>query len=321
MMARLSILFSLFTLFCIPGRAQDSIRFESNVPHLNGHYFVSNALTLGAFTNTAFSQSLGVGISTPIAVPTLTLGDLEVELPSGQLLYAQLTFDYSQRIQDWVSFYINIGGAGRFGTNPSSLLTQGLNTAIGTRMGWKIRIIEKQKHFLSGSIGISNVDAGFVNVLGFVQDVLDSADSPALVQDVSVLQGNLGLQYAYAISPVFGIQSSGKLSYGDSFEEGKSAFEYGIALALDANLYPRTNIPVGISLGLAYASLPEFSVTAEGNSFFFSSKLAYTAAEHLLFGLDFTTYQTELGIARDATKFSSETRVSSFTLNMTYYFN
>ncbi len=320
-MNRLIAILFLSCFWSISGFSQENEEFESNVPKLNRHHFISNTLVNGPFTNTSFSQNLGIGFSAPIESPTVNIGGVEVTLRQTTLIYANLFFRYNQRIKDWVSFYIRLGGAARVGTDPGTLLTQGVNTMIGTRMGWKIRLFQTEKHMLSVRLGVNDIGANFINVLGYVQDVIDSVPNPNISDDISVLQGEMYLDYAYEISPIFGIQANGKVSFGDSYIPGESTTEFGIGVALDANLYPRTRVPLGLSLGLAYASLPELSLNDEQESLFYSLKLAFSGAENMLLSLDATGFRTDIGYGNQNTNFSSKVSVYSFTLNMVYFFN
>ena len=315
------VLFLIPFLALFNASGQGIERFEVTIPALNEHKFLVNRLTHGAFIKTSINTRLGMGSSQRKNVPTFQIGDTLITPQPDELLYAELAFLYNQKIQDWVAFYIDFGFGARIGPGPASLLVQGLNTFSGFNMGWKIRLWETEKHLLSTSIGLTNSSATFVNILDYVSDIINGAPNPELNEKSNVLRGNIAAHYAFGISSLFGLQGTARYSYGDSFEKGKSESEYYIAGSFDCNLFPKTTVPMGFSMGLGYTTLPEFTYASFNATYLTNLKISYTGSPNMLISIDYTGFETNVGLGREGSPLNSKSLVSSYLLNMIYYFN
>lgn len=70
---------------------------------------------------------MGYGESESYDYPTFSIGDREVTIKAGGLLFANLNAEYAEQINDWSIAFVNFGFIGRLGTDPTSILSQGLN--------------------------------------------------------------------------------------------------------------------------------------------------------------------------------------------------
>lgn len=74
------------------------------------------------------------------------------------------------------------------------------------------------------------------------------------------------MQFARAFGSLLGMNIMGSYDYGDSFESGKTIGQASVSIALDLNLYPKTNIPLGLSTAYAYTSIPDFTAAQDNTT-------------------------------------------------------
>ena len=215
---------SIFIISFSNLKGQDGI--ENNVPHLNNHYFVPNSSFPAAFTNTYFGMSLGIAQSSSFESMILEIDGEPIIGLKGSLIFADLNFDYQQRIKEWLAFYANVGITARIGTELQSMLTQGVSTVSSFRMGWLVKLVRKEKYMLSGSIQINNYGATFINIKNFVEDIIKDSTVTSISRNVPILNGSAGLRFAYGLNEIVGVQAQAEIGYGESFERGASDFIY-----------------------------------------------------------------------------------------------
>ena len=292
------------------------------IPTLNGHRFLDNRLVFNSWSNSSFKLYVGYGDSQRLPLQSLDLGDTVLTTSNGSLAFATLGVNYEQRIKDWLSFYLSVGGTARVGLETRGLLTQGLNTYIGYQLGWKIKIWENERNRLAGRLGIYNYEANFINVLQYVLDVINNNPNASVSQDVPALQTFMGLMYAHSFGPLIGIQAEATLGIGDSFirDDESTDVTYGLGIAADLNLYPKTKVPLGLSLGYSLNSTPEVNLESSSVTSIFSYQLAYTGTSDFIISLDFTSFKLPVVLGADLNKIG-EVKTDNVTLNVTYYFN
>lgn len=288
---------------------------ENNIPHLNGHYFLSNMNMPSAFINSHFGMNLGLASSEGFETLKIEIGDEEIIGLKGSLVFADLNFNYRQKIKDWIAFNARIGVTARIGTEVVSLLTQGVNTVSSFRLGWSVRILEREKYMLSGRFTVSNYGVSYINIREFVEDIVQDSTVTSISKSVPILNGGIGLQFAYAFNELFGFQAHVNALYGDSFERGATDFIYHIGGMFDINLATKTQVPLGFSFGYTASSLPDI-VQVHGqsatNAVF---KIAYTGSDHYDLGMEISRIRVPIeGV---------EGKVNSMGVFITskYYFN
>jgi len=259
---------------------------SNNVPHLNDHYFIPNMNVPSPFTNSHFGMNLGIASSSEFENVILVIEGEKIIGLKGSLIFADLNFDYQQKIKDWIAFYANVGLTARIGTELQSMLTQGVNTVTSFRMGWLVKLVQKEKYMLSGSIQINNYSANFINIGEFIEDLVRDSTVTSISKNVPILNGGLGLRFAYGINELFGFQAHGTAVYGESFERGVSDLIYQFGGSFDMNLAAKTKVPLGLSAFFTASSLPDI-VQVKGKSATNTGiKISYTGGPHINLGLE-----------------------------------
>ena len=81
-------LFIILSLWSGAVNAQaDESPAERKIPSLNGHKFPSLSYLKSSFVSTSLQADLGFGITSPIALPGIEIGDYEIRGFKGQLLF------------------------------------------------------------------------------------------------------------------------------------------------------------------------------------------------------------------------------------------
>lgn len=288
----------------------------NNVPHLNGHYFVPNSTTPSPFTNSTLSSTLGVAQSAEFVNELVNLAGASIVGMKAKLFFAHLEFSYQQRVREWVAVYIKTGLTARLGSETEGVISQGVNTVMSTRVGWLIKIIEKPKYMLSGSIQINNHSATFVNVSAAVEDYyVDSVLNTSVVSNVPIFIGNVGLRFAYGISELFGLVAFAEYGYGDSYKRGVSDNAYRFGGMFDVNLYPRTSVPLGFTLFYNNSLIPDLIQVENKAASNMGFKFAYTGGTNFNAGLEISNVQIPVPNVKD------KVQSSSFMMVMVYFFN
>jgi len=213
-MKTLIFLISIVVPFSLATAQSEQI---NNLPNLNGHYFIPNSNTPSAFINSHFGMNLGIASSKEFESVFLETDSGKIIGLKGSLIFADLNFNYQQKIKDWIAFNLHVGITARIGTELGSIVTTGLNTVTSFRMGWLVHLAEGERDKLSASLSISNYQANVINIGDFIMDIIDSSANPSISKNVPILNGSLGLRYAHAFNEMFGFQGFGEIGYGDSY--------------------------------------------------------------------------------------------------------
>ena len=305
-------IFAIFYLSAVFGQTETI----NNIPHLNGHYFVTNSRTPHPFINSSISTNLGLAKSGEFATELFQLGGVSIVGLSGQLVFADLDVYYQQKIKDWVAFYTHAGLTARAGSGTQSIISQGLNTVSSIRIGWLIEILKKPKYMLSGNFQINNHSATFIDISQLVEDFdEDHSFDKDIYQVVPMFIGNVGLRFAYGMNDLIGCQLYAEGGYGESFKRGESNFTYRIGGLVDVNLYQHTDIPIGFLIYYNSTTIPDYVQVENKAASNYGFKLAYTGGAHFNFGLEVSKLRIPIPGA------SENVPGSSFILSSHYFFN
>ena len=308
-----NLIFSFAFLFSIPAISQSEE--PSNVPELGGHYFIPGSNTPAPFIKTHFGMNLGVAVSNDFENVILEIDGEKLLALQGSLIFADLTFDYQQKVKDWVAFYLSVGATARVGTELQSMLTQGVNTVVAFRTGWLVKITEGPKSMLSGNFQINNFNANLIDIGGFVDDIIEDSVATSISRKVPILNGTVGLRYAYSFSPVFGLQAFGDIGYGDTFERGKSSSIFRVGALIDANLATTTNTPLGFALFYNISSMPDYVQVESKSASNLGLKISYSSAPHFNIGLEVSQIRVPLP------NLEEKVNSATFVITSKYYFN
>jgi len=289
---------------------------ETNkIPELNGHVFMPYSALRSPFTNTYLDILVGIGSTGQFKYPIFEVQGNPIYAVRGELLFATVGLRYQQKIQDWVSLYIENVLATRLGTNIGSILAEGFSTVNTFKIGWKIRIIEHDRYWLSASAGITNYKGSFISISQFVEDVVNNNPYPSLVTNIPALNANLGFHFSYGLSELFGLQIELQNSIGESLERGETAYFFAYQTALDVNFYQKHSVPIALSLNYLLSSEPEQVFRESGLANRFNFKIAYTGTNDFILGL--TNSYSFIPVSDIEGNFN----IYGATFSLTYYFN
>ena len=276
--------FKPFLLLLLPllVHAQEDIRR----PVLNGHEFVPISSNTDPFIISDASMSVGAGLSDVVVWPIIFIDDEPVLGAQGRLGMIDYKVAYQQRAKDWLAFRMKISGSARVGTGLQSILAQGISTVSGIELGWLIRIKEGQKHSLSFSTTLSNRGASITNVTTFIEEIINDMPNPRIQKRSSSLMGNASLHYAWGISSVWGLKSTFKWGYGESFALRESINVLTAGLVVDANFYKKSDTPIGLAFAQTFSSSPDVVHEVERMASSSMFKIAYTGSSDFSIGLE-----------------------------------
>ena len=266
------------------GWAQDDI--EGQKPILNDHTFVPVSFMTSPFNNTRLTLPIGIGSTSNFDFSPSSPGLDTLSGLDGEVLFANLGFRYSQKVQDWISFYLKLGLTARLGTNVESLLSQGFNTVVNFEIGSMIKLYQSNKTQLSLSVEVQNYDANFVDIAGFVKDVINGKSDPRIVRQIPALTAGGGLHFAWGINDLFGVRAEGVYAYGETFTRGSSSGLYSLKGGVDVDFYKRYRVPVGVAFTYTLTTEPEIVYVDNRTGRMFFWKLAYTGRKDFDLGIE-----------------------------------
>ncbi|MCG8308582.1 MAG: hypothetical protein MI975_14410 [Cytophagales bacterium] len=288
---------------------------KNHLPVLNNHYFIPNSNTPAPFIKTHFGMNLGIASSRDFENVILEIDGEKLIALKGSLIFADLNFDYQQKIKDWIALHINMGITARIGTELQSMLTQGVNTVTSFRMGWLAKVLEDEKNMLSASIQINNHSANFINIGDFIEDLIRDTVATSITKNVPILNGSVGLRYAHGFNELLGIQGFASLGYGESYERGKSDFIYRLGGLFDINLATKTKVPLGFALFYNLNAVPDIVQVKSKSASLGGFKISYSGAPHFNLGLEISRLLVPIP------KVDEKVNSTSVFIASRYYFN
>ena len=266
------------------GHAQTEI--EGQKPTLNDHTFIPVSFMGSPFNNTRLTLPIGIGSTANFNFSPSNPGLDTLSGLDGEILFATLGFRYDQKIQDWISFYLKLGLTARLGTNVESLLSQGFNTVVNFEIGSMVKLYQTNKTRLSLSVEVQNYDANFVDIAGFVVDVIEGNPDPRIVRQIPALTAGGGLHFAWGINDLFGVRGEATYAYGETFTRGSSSGLYSLKGGLDVDFYQRYQVPLGLAFTYTHTTEPEIVYVDNRSGRMFFWKLAYTGRKDFDLGIE-----------------------------------
>ena len=201
----------------------------------------------------------------------------------------------------------------RLGDEVGSLLSSGVTASTGFELGWVVKLARSERAMLSASLDVSSNNTTIIDVLGFVEDVVDGVPAE-LVRKTPSVRGGGGLRFAYGVSPLFGFTAFASGGYGESIDrraENEVFWRFGGSADFDLN--PKTAVPVGIVLGGLFDTFPEGGEDLSSNVWVGMVRLEYTGREDLGMGLVLTNERLN-------SKSLGTLGVSSVAVDLRYFF-
>ena len=252
----------LVSMFVVPFSgiyAQTSER-PGNIPQLGGHSWAPNTQIVSPFIRTQIRNTTGFGQAPAVEVPAIEIGGEEVQVNTGDMIFINVQFDYQHAVKNWLAFVAIIDVSTRIGKKKEGLLTQGITSITGFKIGWLIKLLQSRRVMLSTLLTLSNSEARFINIIDYIYDIVEGGwDADAkLTKKFKSMRASGGLSAAWTISPMFGLYTYGQTGYGESVDRrNKNQWGYKLSAVLDTDLSVKTRIPLHIGLGLDLNSFPE----------------------------------------------------------------
>ena len=315
MRRRISILILFLLSFGFVVAQNDTAKIILMKPMLNGHSFINFNTTKSAFIKTYMNTEMGLGSTGEINLPGFMIDDTEILAFSGEVLFMNLYLEYQQKINDWLALYAKMYLGGRLGTSISTILVDGINSFKGGNIGWLFRVVNKQKFQMTGNLFVRNSEGNFINIIGYVNDIIDSVPNPEVVKYIPILNFGAGLQGAFAFNETFGLQFNADISYGESFKRGTSDIFSSFSLFGDMDLMPRHQIPMGFALGYGISSIPETTYMEFIYTNIYSAQIAYTGSSDFELGFQLIFNRVQINSLED-----EKPMLTKAQFNLRFYF-
>lgn len=257
-------------------------------PVLGGHRFMWNPFTETAFPRTHVRNLTGVGRITGVEfVPSFDLGEgTTVPAINGNILFAELEFEYMHQVQPWLGVWTRLGGLARAGTSSGALLAQGLSATFGYELGWLLRVFEGEHFVLSGTVALANDGVTDVDLLRWARGVVNGTGE-SLVSSGPRLRSKAGVRGAWGLNESWGLQFRSEAGYGEpTTRNDGSRWLSEHALSLSYDLAPRTQIPIGFVLSGASRTAPREGSDPETRTTDVGLRTAFTGRDNFLIAID-----------------------------------
>jgi len=281
----------IFFLLMLLAQPSTNLKAQSDSikrPSVGNHYFTPITQSNMPSTNTYLSTLTGFGQTLDLVHQLELIDGAPLIGLQGEVTFIDVGFAYQQRVRDWLAAYISLNVSARIGTELQSILTQGVSTIGGFEIGWHIKLLETEKIALSTNIELQNLEGNFVNVLGFVNDIIDGHPNPSLNKTVPVLAFSTGLRFAWGLNDLIGIKASANMAYGETYNRGENGFSLSTGAGIDFDFYPRYSLPVGLVIHYNISSMPEIVYVDDKYAQILQTKLAYTKASDFNLGIEFS---------------------------------
>jgi len=284
------------------------------IPVLNEHKFAGSNLINNPFIKSSLDLEFGVATTQKLNFP-ITIGDSVIFGLEGESIFAHGGFKYRQKIKDWLAFHTELAYKARLGTETGGLVFQGVNTMYSFNIGWMFRILQTNRSYLSGGFEIRNNEGAFMDIAGWIQDIIDRNPNASITKKVPALNAGMGGYFSHAFNDLWGFTVATNIGYGESLRRGKERWMYRAGFSVDFDLSTRTNIPIGSSLSGLSSNMPELVWSEEGTLETISWKIAYTGSDDFIIGLVF--YNSEVPFE----KLDRKTSTLGTIIDLSFYFN
>lgn len=288
------ILYILIGVYGSVFAQNDTTKIVLKKSMLNGHIFNSINTSKSAFINTYLNTEISIGSTSNLDLPGINIGDHKIFSFTGSVAFITTNIDYRQKINDWLVLRLAMSVGGRIGSNMSTILVDGLNTFVGSSVGWDFRLVQQQKFQMAGSVFFKNIDGSFIDIAGYIRNLIDDNPFAEAVKNIPVLTAGLGAQGAYAFNKTYGLQFGADFSYGESFDRNEKSFFSSFNISGDMDLMPKKRIPIGFAVGYEISSNPEDTYLEFIYTNIYSGKIAYTGSSDFDLGIQFISHRVKL---------------------------
>ena len=259
------------------------------IPVLGEHKFMANSIVKDPFFKTYIRNSVGIGQALDLDIPIVEIGENQVLGLRGDLVFASLDFEYQHAVKDWLAVWGRFNILARIGNDTQALLSTGITAGTGFEFGWLFKLMKKDNTMLSLSLSLENGNATIINLLKYINKIIDDDYSynNSLVNNVQSLRGGSALRFAWSVSKLFGFYATGELLYGQSAEvRGESQFFYNIGGVLDFDLNAVSDLPFGILVGYSQTNLQSSSDKTTGDLSTLFFRIGYNKTSDFSIGIE-----------------------------------
>ena len=267
----------------------NSLSTNTVIPVLGEHKYMPNSIVRDPFIKTYVRNAVGIGQALDLDIPIVEIGENQVLGLRGDLMFASLDFEYQHAVKDWLAVWGRFSILARIGNDTQAILSQGITAVSGFEFGWLFKLMRKDNTMLSLSLSLENGSATLINLLEYINGIIDDDYSfnNSLVNNVQSVRGGSGLRFAWAVSKLFGFYATGELLYGQSAEvRGDSKFFYNIGGVLDFDLNAVSDLPFGILLGYNQTNLQSSGDKTTGDLSVFFFRIGYNKTNDLSIGIE-----------------------------------
>lgn len=301
----------LVIVWAISAPAQ--IQLAGGRPALGDHHFTETVSVPSPFVVSFIRNRLGAGSALDLEPRVYEVGGEQISGQRGNLIFAILDFEYQYAIKPWIAARARIVGSGRLGSDTLALLSEGVTMGTGFEFGWLVHLHARERTALSLDLGLADRSFTAVNITRFVDDIV--AELPAsLVRKTPSARSSAGLRFAWAASPLIGLSARGLTGYGESIDRTKDdVWFWHFATALDFDLRTKISAPLGVAVGYAYDSFPEFGADVADGVHSTFLRFSYLGRDDFLLSLDLS------GEKMPRTDDRPDLKGMSVTISLRYY--
>lgn len=302
------------TLIWLLALATPTTAEESPIPRLGDHTFVPVMAITEPFLTTHIQTSVSLATTVNSTTPIYSLIDSTVVgTTDNEQFLTSVGFEYQHAVKEWLAVGVSIGAAGRLGTETNTLLSDGITGALGYNFSWKLRLHRSRSVFVSGSVGMGNRNATFINLLDWAEGLLVGTNVP-LVRTRNSLRGGGGVHAGWGLNRRFGLLGSAYVDYGESFDgRGENSWFTDVRLAMSYDAAQDIKAPLGLAITGGHYENHE-SADADRGVWFWSTRIAVQSRSDFSIGLDLEhSYY-------DSKNQDHDLQISQITIDMRYFY-
>jgi hypothetical protein len=164
------------------------------------------------------------------------------------------------------------------------------------QLAWLFKLYENENWFLSGTLNLWNSDRLAINLLEWVDRIIDDGGiSPdnSLVSKTPSLRWGGGVRAGYAPNDLFGFVGLLETGYGESLDRSRSSELFvNLGIRGDIDLLARTKVPIGFVAGYYMSTFPELGDSSSNRTDTFSVRVNFTGRDDFTVGIESVNSRT-----------------------------
>ena len=314
---RLFLILVAAAVLAVPALAEEGDAMASGGErHLNGHGFLPSTYVATPFVSTEFYSHTGVAMGFDVESVFRDLDGNALFDLKGDVVLASLGLAYQQNLWSRWGLGLMVSGDIRSGINADSFITEGADMSRKANVWVKYRLLRNEKSQVMLGLDWNYSKILYFTPIEFARHIDNGGeleDAPILI-DTKVWTGQLVANWAYGISPGFGVRVNGAFGiYEDPFTNSVSKGSHRIGVLGEYDLRPgKTGIPLGFTLGYTQALPDDDPFTGLSGALL---GFWYTGKDEFVIGLE--TGSMKLPVANQE---SEKVKAAFGLLTVRYYF-